>query len=214
MMRALWALALLAIAAEFFRIWIFAAARKDLRLNPASMFLPFAVGMALAIASAWLGTDETRWRWSRFVVRRPGVCWGAAIAVFTTFCLTPVFKRTFVEKHSLLTWTFEQPVYVVIAVLLLLPAMFGETSGGWPRRLLATRALGYAGMVSYGIFLWHQPLVRWMVEARWARWIPGYPFLALLLLALAVSLLLATASYRLIEAPAMRLRGEPPERTG
>jgi peptidoglycan/LPS O-acetylase OafA/YrhL len=169
--------------------------------------------MALAVASAWLGANERRWRWSRFVIDQPGACWSAAIGVFVALCFTPVFKRTFIGgSHSMLTWGLEQLAYVVISALLLLPVVFGEEARGWPRRLLATRFLCFTGAVSYGVFLWHLPLLLWMSRAGWTKWIPGSPFLTLLLLTLLIALLFAWASYRLVELPAMRLRGEPPKR--
>jgi peptidoglycan/LPS O-acetylase OafA/YrhL len=126
--------------------------------------------------------------------------------------MSPVFARTGAENHTVFTWGFEQLAYVAIAALLLAPAVFGEDAGGWPRRLLANRLLCFLGMVSYGVFLWHQPILRWMTLADWGKLIPGYPVLTLFMLCLSVSILLGWGSYRLIELPAMGLRGEPPKR--
>ena len=212
MRRQVWALVILGLAAEIFRIYVFTIERRDLNFTLVSMFLPFAVGMLLAVSSSWLGTDERRWRWTRFVVDRPGACWSAAIIVFTACCMSPIFTRTGVEHRTVFTWGFEQLAYVVISALLLVPAIFGENAGGWPRRALANRFMRFTGAVSYGIFLWHQPVLRWMGQAGWKSWIPGYPVLTLSLLCLFTSLLLGWGSYRLIELPAMRLRGEPPKR--
>mgnify|MGYP001808125795 CR=1 FL=1 len=212
MIRQLWALAALGVASEIFRIYVFAIGLKTLNFSLPSMFLPFAVGMALAVSSAWLGTHERKWRWTRFVVDHSGAVWSAAIAIFVASCFAPFFGRTFVLRHTLFTWTFEQLAYVVISTLLLLPAVFGETAGGWPRRLLGTRALAFCGVISYGIFLWHQPLLAAMNQAGWGKWIPGSPFMALLILILPVSIAVGWASYRVVEAPAMRLRDQPPKR--
>jgi peptidoglycan/LPS O-acetylase OafA/YrhL len=214
MRRQVWALVALGLAAEVFRLYAFSIERRDLNFTLMSMFLPFATGMLLAVASCWLGTDEKRWRWTRFVVDQPGACWLAAAAVFVAFCFSPAFLRTGIGEHTLTSWGFEQFAYVVVSALLLLPAVFGEDEGGWPRRVLGTRFLCFMGAVSYGIFLWHQPLLRWMNQAGGRTLIPGYPVLSLSILCLSVSLLAGWASYRLIEIPAMRLRGEAPKRVG
>ncbi len=211
MVRQLWALAILGVASEIFRIYTFSIGQRVLNFTVVSMFLPFAIGMALAVSSAWLGTHERKWRWTRFVVDHPGAVWSAAAAVFVASCFSPFFNRG-AAHHTLVAWTFEQLAYVAISTLLLLPAVFGETSGGWPRRLLGTRALAFCGVISYGIFLWHQPLLAAMSQAGWGKWIPGSPFMALLILILPVSIAVGWASYRLVEAPAMRLRDQPPKR--
>ena len=209
MRRQLFALAGLGVAAEMLRVGLFVIDRRDLNFTLPSMFLPFAVGMALAVASAWLGTDERRWRWTRFVVDRPGACWAGAALAFVATCFTPVFGRTGLSQHTALTWGLEQLVFVVVSALLLLPAIFGEEAGGWPRRLLATRALGFVGMVSYGIFLWHLPLLEWLAATPLSGWVPGAPFASMLGVGLAVSIPMGWLSYRCVEWPAMRLRSEP-----
>jgi len=212
MWRQVWALLCLGAGAEIFRLYVFSIKRQDLNFTLVSMFLPFAVGMLLAVSSAWLGKDETRWRWTRFIVEWPSACWLAATVVFVGFCYSPAFMRTGIGKHTLTTWGFEQFGYVLVSALLLLPAVFGENAGGWPRRILSTRIMGFAGAVSYGIFLWHQPLLRWVNQVGGRTLIPGSPFLSLLVLCVIVSLVVGWASYRLVELPAMRLRGEAPKR--
>jgi peptidoglycan/LPS O-acetylase OafA/YrhL len=212
--REIAALALLGLAAEAFRIHAFTIDRRDLNFNLASMFLPFAVGMILALVSAWLGRDERRFRWTRFVVDHPDACWVAALVVFAAGCWSPVFMRAGADHHTTLTWALEQLAYVAIATLLLLPAIFGENGGGWSRRLLATPAMEFLGRISYGIFLWHLPLVGWIAAHGGRDWIPGFPFLSLFLAGLAVSIPMGWLSYRLVERPAMRLRQQPPGRVG
>jgi peptidoglycan/LPS O-acetylase OafA/YrhL len=74
--------------------------------------------------------------------------------------------------------------------------------------------MAFVGRISYGIFLWHLPLVGWLAEHGGSDWIPGFPFLSLLVAGLAVSIPMGWLSYRLVELPAMRLRREPPRRVG
>ena len=212
MRRQIWALASLGLASEILRLVLFSLDRRDLNFTLPSMFLPFAVGMGLAVSSAWLGRDESRWGWTRFVVSHSGACWGGAAALFVACCFTPIFSRAGAADHTVLTWGLEQFVYVVIAALLLLPAVFGENAGGWPRRILANRWVAFVGAASYGVFLWHHPILAWMAEAGWGGAIPGFPVLSLFIPCLLVSVLLGWISHRCIELPAMRLRGEPPKR--
>ncbi|MCP5069312.1 MAG: acyltransferase [bacterium] len=108
---------------------------------------------------------------------------------------------------STFIYTLQYFLFGVISCLLLLPAVFGEGAGGWPRRILASRALSWVGKISYGVFLWHHPLLMAMVKRGVGEWIPGHPFLSFGLAILPVSLLAGWASFRLIEEPAMRLRG-------
>ena len=42
-----------------------------------------------------------------------------------------------------------------VAFFLVLPAVFGDNAGGWPRRVSSWRLLGWLGLISYGIYLWH-----------------------------------------------------------
>ena len=63
----------------------------------------------------------------------------------------------------------EHVLYALCCVLLLLPAIFGDARGGWPRRLLATPALAWFGLVSYGVFLYHAPLLVELHEPRRRR---------------------------------------------
>ena len=46
-----------------------------------------------------------------------------------------------------------------VGFLLALPAAFGDERRGLPRRILGNRFLAWFGLVSYGVFLWHQPLM-------------------------------------------------------
>jgi peptidoglycan/LPS O-acetylase OafA/YrhL len=99
----------------------------------------------------------------------------------------------------------------LISSLLLLPAVFGEAEGGWPRRILGHRFLTFMGLISYGIFLWHRPLLQAMSQAGWGQWIPGSAFIVLLILTLSASIGIGWLSYRFVETPAMRLRDRPRE---
>ncbi|HEX8854871.1 MAG TPA: acyltransferase [Thermoleophilaceae bacterium] len=76
------------------------------------------------------------------------------------------------------------------------------------RRLLASRPLENLGRVSYGLYLWHLPVIVWM---RGHGLFPNDLVLALAAV-LPPALVAATASWHLVERPALgRLRGRKPE---
>lgn len=84
--------------------------------------------------------------------------------------------------------------------------LFAAASGSPLARLLfGSRVLRYVGVVSFGLYLWHHPLIGWLEAAHVFDGIDGYRLPWMLPAVLVPSLLLAELSYRLIERPAMRL---------
>ena len=181
---------------------------RPLQLNFLTFMDDFAIGMALAtIAARYQLGGEREPRALRLLDRYPSIAWAVGgvalgIGVITLGLLGQVGDlRTngapFVVRHYLIE---------IIAMGLLLPAMFGDPANGVLRRLLAWRPLLYVGMVSYGIYLWHlavlDQLARWDFRSfggdRSAVWFAAtFP----------ISLALATVSYYAIERPFLSLKG-------
>ncbi len=171
----------------------------------------FAFGMMLAVVSVAMHGREAESRTLRLIVRRPWVPWAAAAVVFWFMATQMNLSRGFYIVYTNLNYFGEHACYALAAALLLLPAVFGDWAGGWPRRLLALRPLPWLGLISYGIFLWHANLML-EVDHRGAQgWLPFSGFLSLLLVTLALTLPLATLSYYLVERPALRFK-EPRRR--
>jgi peptidoglycan/LPS O-acetylase OafA/YrhL len=144
----------------------------------------FALGMALAALSVA----------GRLPRVPPEVAWALAAAVFAACVMLP-------QDEPLLHGLFG-----VLGVLLVLPALV--PAGGSPvQRLLALRPLALLGLVSYGIYLWNQPIVV-DLATHGARSFP-----VLLVATLAITVTLATLSYRLVEAPALRLKYRSADRS-
>jgi peptidoglycan/LPS O-acetylase OafA/YrhL len=177
----------------------------------------FALGMALAVVSAaWEGTPP----FLRPLERFPSLAWLAAGALFWVLA---VWSWPDTDSHSRVSdvqYFAASRLYALIALCLVLPAVFGDRDRGWVRALLRNRVLLYLGLVSYGIFLYH--LAVFVQFLDWHGHLPTErPALVLWVAAgLAASVALASASYYLVERPALRLRrlveppGLPPDQPG
>lgn len=165
----------------------------------------FAWGMILAVVSVDTHGRESTSRSLMLIVRRPWVPWAAAAVVFAYVSLGLNLYRGFLASYT--QWSFfgEHVGYALTAALLLLPAIFGDWAGGWPRRLLATSWMGWLGLVSYGIFLWHSPIMLYLNDHGAQGWLPfGFP--ALLVATLAITIPIAALSYYLVEKPVLRFK--------
>ncbi len=165
----------------------------------------FAYGMILAVVSVAMHGREAGSVLLRTVIRRPWVPWAAAAVVFAFVSLGMGLSRGFFVTYTQANFFGEHVGYALTAALLLLPAIFGDWAGGWPRRLLATRWMAWLGLVSYGIFLWHSTIMLELNEhdaQHWLAW--GFP--SLLLSTLAITIPIAALSYYLVEKPALRFK--------
>ena len=88
---------------------------------------------------------------------------------------------------------------VVVAWLLL--ALGSGPPGGGPTALLSWRPIAWIGLISYGIYLWHWPLILWLTPVTTG--LTGAP---LAMLRLGATLAIATASFYLLEQPIRRGR--------
>jgi peptidoglycan/LPS O-acetylase OafA/YrhL len=207
-------LALLAIASVVARALV-AHAEQHAAFGTASTFpitlggsfLWFAVGMAVAVISAWLqGRDAPPPRAVTFIERRPWVPWLVALGFFVLVSKGIGITGNGFEHLSVAQNLGEHELYALVALCLLLPAVFGDAGGGWPRRVLANRWLATLGLISYGVFLWHLTLAIKLSGEGAGGWLPIGRFLSLTLIVAAVSIPVAAASYLLLERPLLRLK--------
>jgi peptidoglycan/LPS O-acetylase OafA/YrhL len=145
----------------------------------------FAVGMALAVLSAA----------GRLPTRAPWAWWAAAAGLFVLVAVGVGAPRVYDERAwSGASWLVAHVLYALIAACVVLPAVAARDDRG-PRRVLRTRGLAALGLISYGIFLWHYPL---LAELR-DRGVHGW--LALAAAGLPLTIACAAISYRLVERP-------------
>jgi peptidoglycan/LPS O-acetylase OafA/YrhL len=146
-----------------------------------------------------------------WVRRHPAVPWAAAAAIYIAASYLFEDSALAFPLVSRLEFTLQYAAVGLIAMLVLIPAIFGQDAGGWPRRLLAHRTTTWLGLISYGIFLWQLPVLVGLTDIGVADIWPDHPFLPLLVLGFAGTVACASISYYALELPLMRrFRGRSP----
>jgi len=174
----------------------------------------FAWGMALAVLSAAAGAAVAGGRLGGRLdaAGRPTACWwGGAAALFAWYAYR-VGPADLVTGYTGWSWHQRQLVLGAVAVLLLVPVVFGTGAGGPLRALASWRPIAWVGLVSYGLYLWHLDVMGWLVDhdvaglrRALARGTSADPPLLLLCAAtLAVALALAAVSWYGLERPLQR----------
>jgi len=166
---------------------------------PASLDL-FASGMAMA--SLMTIARQRGWTLPARLAGRAWPWWlvaaGCAIAIAASAKPFPVMDLGWQA-----TILFQTLMKVPFAAALAFPILLAPRAGGSIRRLLGSRAIAWVGLVSYGLYLWHT----WVISELAKRQFFRAPDLALWpldwALALALSLLVAAASWYLLERHAL-----------
>jgi peptidoglycan/LPS O-acetylase OafA/YrhL len=166
----------------------------------------FAIGMALAVVSAVASREGSTPRGVTVVQRHPTLVW---LAAFLALNLAALYSNV-TGRFDPYTGSPLHYLWALIAVCLLLPAVFPGSSGGLPHRVLGLRTVAWLGLVSYGMYLYHFSIVA-KIQGAMAR--VGIdpksgvvPFVVLMVLALAASAAVGAASYYIVERPFLRLK--------
>lgn len=198
--------------------WIDGHYGRPLQLNFLTFMDQFAIGMVLATLAAAYQLRDREPRAVRLIDRYPSMAWGIGVATLGIGVATlGLLGQVGDLRANGAPYVFRHYLIAVIAVSLLLPAMFGDPQRGVVRRILRSRVLLYLGMVSYGIYLWHLAILDQL--ARWDfQSIAGRSNLGWFLATFPISVALGTVSYYLIERPFLslkgRVRGRPRPRSG
>ncbi len=166
----------------------------------------FVGGLTLAVASAWLRPlpVTARPRPARFATEHPLACWGLAFACLTIAAWWAGLGRHPFAPIPTLNLQFQHVLYAGVAFFLVAPMVFHDGRRSLPATLLSTRFLAWLGLVSYGIFLYHQPLVFAFLDTR--LWPPVAGWVLYTVLVVAGTIVLAAASYYAVERPLLRFK--------
>jgi peptidoglycan/LPS O-acetylase OafA/YrhL len=171
----------------------------------------FALGMALAVLSVWYERRDLP-RPLQVVARHPWLPWLAALVAFWVVSTQIGFTGLLTQKFSVRMFLGRHELYTLVALGLLLPAVFSEPGRGLAGRVLANRALSFVGVVSYALYLYHVAVLNqlddWLGDAL-TDVLPGgvgWRFGAYLVLGTIGGVAVATLSWYLIERPALSLK--------
>ena len=199
---ALGVLGAVGIAWQLFTLGQTGALESVWRNNLPGWFDHFAAGMAVAVVHA-----NGRRGLARLGAVPAGAWFGVALVAMLVMSRGLGIART----DFYLEWWQDFGVHVlglVMAMGILLPAVVGPVERGLPRRLLAHRAVAWLGVVSYGVYLWHEfVLDRWV---SW-RWTPPFeanpaPFAPSLAVTVIGAVGVASVSWLFLERPVLKLK--------
>ncbi|HVS29058.1 MAG TPA: acyltransferase [Solirubrobacteraceae bacterium] len=200
------ALALVGVIGLAFRALI----KASVLPGEASSTLPalalwFVAGMALAVFSVERATTERRRPALEALAAHPIASWSLAAAAFVTTAFTFDIRPrpNYATSLSWGTVIVGHLLTTTAIFLFALPAVLGDPLKGWPRRVLAWRPIALLGLISYGVFLYHVPLL-----LQFTQWFGGQAYItaaaALAAVTLVAAGVAATLSYRLVELPFLR----------
>ncbi len=159
----------------------------------------FVIGMLAG--SAFVVAGLRGWR-----PARPALWWFAGMAGMLAMSAAIIMvKEVYWTGHPLLfVW---HGLFSICLVPLLLASAWGTTPA---RALLSSRPLRYFGDISFGVYLWHMPILVPILALLPATLTPAARFWLLLALVLPATVLVAHFSHRFVELPF--LRRKPPHR--
>jgi peptidoglycan/LPS O-acetylase OafA/YrhL len=201
----------LALEEQFYLIW--PALLALIVRRPRAVWLVVAGWLAVEVADGLAGQPPVLHTY----IRAAGLPLGCGLA----FALRHVGVQSWLAR-------FGAPALVAIVVLAAVHADLGAWTAGWPlsiasvltvpviaalvadgpmTRLLSRPEFVWIGRRSYGLYLWHFPVLSAVINHAPAR----IPMPARLVAGVAASFVLAAASYRWVEEPFLRrkLRYEP-----
>jgi peptidoglycan/LPS O-acetylase OafA/YrhL len=164
----------------------------------------FAAGMGLAVLAARWEADGSVLRRLRWLAARPECCWILGAAVFVSAAL---LQKT--DLYLALYGAVPHLAQGVASALLVLPAVAPqrEPKPGRVLRALEAAPMVWLGVISYGIYLWHVPLlemIRGPLKVIPSRPEPVAGAAGMLVIVALGAVALGAMSWYLVERPAKR----------
>lgn len=194
----------LVVAGLAFQVW----ADSTGRMFAGGLWFPFywpmfGLGIGLAVAERSLALAGRIVAPVEWVKRHPALCWTAGGAILVAMSLSRPFQ--FKAHFAFDYWAQYHDVSAVAAFLIVLPLVFRSVDESRIHRFLRRPEIAYLGVVSYGMYLWHMPIIDviredWLgLEQMQGNWllIGG--------LTLLVTLAVSATSWHLMEKPLLEL---------
>ncbi len=185
----------------------FSDAQKWLFFSPLGRAWWFGLGMAMAALSV-RSSEESRFmpRVVEWITRHAGLIWLGTILLYVVSALAYFDKGPLLSAPGADTVQYLVAYLLagVIAAMFLLPAIFGRERRDGPRRAMGHPALAWLGLISYGIFLWHYPIILGLLQIGVPDWWPAARFPVMLAITLVSTIACASLSYYLVERRLMR----------
>ena len=164
-------------------------------------FLWFALGMSMAVAVEWRASGRSLPAPIVGFTNRTWACWLCAASCYVLIALTGSVDlyESASSGQFLVKLTFQG----LAAFFVVLPEALGAGRGSGIS-ILENKRMVWLGVVSYGIYLWHQVMLRWV--RGWyhpASSLMG--LVTLLAMVLPPTILIAWLSHRYLEMPALSL---------
>ena len=151
---------------------------------PTTRVAPLLVGAAGAIAH-WRGLPA----WSTRLVASPWIA-VTALALITAW----FFRNTWGDVW---TWRAGLAGFAALTVLLIVHAI--EAPGSIVTRILSLPPVAWLGRRSYAFYLWHAPVLWMLASSAESPWMQ-------IMIAFAATAAIAELSWRLVEAPALKIK--------
>jgi len=175
---------------------------------------PFALGMTLAVCKINITRGSRAWRWTERAFGTPWKSWLVAAVAFSAtvwaihypavlgfFPIPPTTQMSYLCLIDLM------------GVCVVLPAVFGDQFRGAGRRVLRTRPIVFLGIISYGIYLWHVPVIdatlKFNVYGGRNTHEPRFEFFEVTAVTIALTGLLAIGTWYALEKPLIALSHRP-----
>jgi len=167
----------------------------------------FAIGMLMAYFSvAWEGKRLPRS--IAWLDDYPGISWVLAAVCFGLMAWATGPNRSAFQHAGTFDIWFRHSLSAGLGVFLVLPVAFGDQSKGALRKVLAHPWVLWAGVVSYGVYLFHPVVLRELSKAGVFPESVGFiGWFGLLIVAMLVTGAVAAASWHFFERPLIALKG-------
>jgi peptidoglycan/LPS O-acetylase OafA/YrhL len=161
----------------------------------------FALGMLLAIGSAWVARGGRPPRVVELLADRPAMSWLFAAQLYWISVQMHLPDQYAVPTTSQAFGRFF--FHGAAAFLLILPAVFGSQDRGRIRAFLKSRPIAWLGTISYGIYLWHSILLTEVQKLAHEGHIPTNAGVEISLIFIS-TVIISALSYYIVELPLIR----------